>query len=154
MEWRSIPDFRWYEVNEVGEVRSWRMYGRGNKPAEEPHLMKTKIRFGKPSVILVDKDGKRTCRTVDGLMRLAGFPIGPTHYECLRRPIVKLDMDGNLVEQYPSLRDCARAHYIAESTLHWYLKGKNKKPFDRMYTFRYADDYYKQEDSPDGTNGT
>ena len=140
MDWRKIPEFGfWYEVNAVGEVRSWKSYGRREKPAEEPHILKRRIRFGKPSVILVDETGRKTCRTVDGLMLQAGFPIKPKKYSCMRKPVVKLDENGNLVEYYASIRECSKAHFISESTLHWYLQGKNKKPFDMHYTFRYAE---------------
>lgn len=60
MHWRAIPGFdRFYEINDEGEVRSWRCRGRR---AKEPHLLTAYMRHhGKESharyVKLTDSDG-------------------------------------------------------------------------------------------------
>lgn len=150
-EWRKIPGFGYrYEVSEKGEVRSWLMKGRGNMPAEEPHLMNPKNRFGTPSVVLLGADGKRHCLTVSGLMRDAGFIDSETHLQKMMRAVVKVDKQGNVVDEYQSVSEAARVHGCHNSTIDYYLKNRNKKLFDYEYTFRYAKEFYAEEGKPNG----
>jgi hypothetical protein len=150
-EWRKIPGFGYrYEVSEKGEVRSWLTKGTGKMPAEEPHMMKTKNRFGQPSVVLRGEDGKTHCRTISGLMRDAGFIEEESHLQKIMRPVVKIDKQGNVVGKYPSVKETARAHSCFDGTILYYLKGRNKRLFDLEYTFRYADEYYAEEWKPNG----
>ena len=151
-EWRKIPGFGYrYEVSERGEVRSWAQRGRGCMPAEEPMLLKAKERFGMPSVVLVREGGKRVCRTISSLMRDVGFIQVESHLAKIMRPVVKVDKEGKLISEYPSVREAARAHSVCDSTIWYYLKEHNKKWFDLHYTFRYADEFYKQEELTNGS---
>jgi hypothetical protein len=69
-EWRPIPGIEYYEVSDLGHVRSWRAHNHW----PIPHLLSTPIRDRYPKVTLWI-GGRITTRSVHGLVMLAF--VGP-----------------------------------------------------------------------------
>ena len=139
MEWRDIPGFGgWYQINEHGEVRSWRMKGAGIDRAKQPTILHGFVKNGGRRVNLVDEAGKEHCYTIRRLLHDVGYQSEPDHIK--RRPIEKLDKDGNVLERYPSVWAAAKANYVSTNQIRYYCNGKNKYLFEGCYTFRYAEE--------------
>lgn len=57
-----------------------------------------------------------------------------------RKPIVKIDKSGKIVEVYPSLHAASLANYMSEAAIRERCKGIVKRPFAGTgYSFRYDD---------------
>jgi len=75
--WKEIPGFPGYDVSCVGQVRSWRKRGAGDRRRQEPLLLKQHDLKGYKSVLLM-RDAKSTRVQVRRAVLLAfiGPPLG------------------------------------------------------------------------------
>lgn len=138
--WRNIPGYGgWYQINEHGEVRSWRMKGAGVDRAKQPTILRGFMKNGDRRVNLVDETGKEHCYTVRRLLHDVGYQTEPDRVK--RRPVVKVDEHGNVLERYPSVRAAGKANYVSTNQIIYYCNGRNKNLFDGYCTFRYAEDF-------------
>ncbi len=86
--WKTIPGFDQYEINQRGEVRSWRKKARSWRNPDEtlgwrqtPILIKgSETGFGYTAYILRDEIGKPCRRMAHRLVAIAflGFPVDKT----------------------------------------------------------------------------
>ena len=137
-EWRDIPGYDgWYQVNEHGEVRSWRMRGRGWKRLKDPVMIKGYIKNGRHCVNMTDYLGKVHCYTIKSLMKVVGFDVVDSRTK--GRPVEKVDGHGNVLESYPSARAAGRSNHISCDAVRYYCDGKNKNLISGCFTFRYAE---------------
>jgi hypothetical protein len=134
--WRDIPGYDgWYQINEYGEIRSWRVKGHHDERSKKPTLLRPFNKNGTYRVILTDTNGISRCKSVMRCMREVGYS---TPNRIVRRAVDKLDENGNVVEHYPSIRAAGEANYISGSSIDYYCKGRNTNLFCGKYTFRYA----------------
>jgi hypothetical protein len=163
--WRDIPGFDGaYQVNDQGDVRSWRLRGREHF-AKEPRMMVQFVRKrGKLShrryVKLTRPDGKSVDVAVLKIMVdvwMGGERPGMVPYHingdladhCVnnigfksrrdlgkltgaaakRKPVAKVDEQGEVVAVYSSARAAARANHMSYQTVLDRCNGKVKKPY-------------------------
>ena len=137
--WRDIPGYDgWYQINEHGQVRSWRMRGRGWERAKQPTIIKGFYKNGGRRVNLTDYAGKVHCFTIRRLLHDVGYQTEADRIK--RRSVVKVDEHGNVVERYSSVRAASKANYVNDSSIRYYCAGKNTYLFGGKYTFRYAEE--------------
>lgn len=155
-EWRTIPGFCGrYMINKEGDVVS--VLSRfGDR--ETPRLMKRTRRGDRVYVdLLVDRNTRRT-RSVMKLMAvtwirepakgeyvypLNGDPsdtrlenIGiSSRADIYKIAILKVDLEGNVIERYDSIEDAADGEYVSIPTIRYHLYGMAKKPFMGRYRF-------------------
>lgn len=63
------------------------------------------------------------------------------------RPVVFLNEDGDLIDEYRSIRQASRANYVDRRTISNMCNKKNKKSLAMGYAnaFMWADEYYEKE---------
>lgn len=136
MEFRDIPGYDgWYQINEQGDVRSWRVHGRKLQRANPPRILRGFWKNGQRTYILLDMEAVKHCKTVKYLMAEVGFPVDKL---LKHRPVEKLDEHGNVVARYPSIQAAADANFVSHPAIRFYCEGKNLNRFDGEFTFRYA----------------
>lgn len=136
MEWRDIPGYNGvYQINEYGTVRSFRKLGRKKGRTNHPRELKSYFVDNGWRVTLERDDGKKEHKRVNVLMYQVGFLSKKL---LSSRKVEKVDEHGTVVENYPSVSAAGKANYITHTAVRYYCDGKNKKPFDDKYTFRYA----------------
>ena len=79
--WKHIEGFSGYEVSDLGQVRSWRRSGPGNKLAETPRLLQPRLEKGYPRVVLM-QEGRPFNRFVHVLVLTAFVGPCPAGHEC------------------------------------------------------------------------
>jgi hypothetical protein len=76
-EWREIPGFLLYEIDQHGNVRSWRSHSPHRESSEEPHLLapqtRDTMRDGDPyvSYVIQDEEGVSKRRGLEWLLLAA-----------------------------------------------------------------------------------
>ena len=153
-EWRTIPGYGGrYMINRVGDVVS--VLGRfGGRTT--PKLLKKHIRSKSVCVYLMADGDKPRQRCVMRLMMAAwdcelsksevAYPIDGDYAntslenigvrkrsEDMTLPILKVDLDGNVVARYQNIEDAAEQEFVSEGCIRYHLHGMARKPFLGAY---------------------
>lgn len=150
-----------YRISDMGEVQSyyngaWRTMKpniRGMRRAHVDLMRKDGTRARTPIVRLmanafmggtregyciIHKNGDRLDNSVYNLKfetRVNACALGKG---AKRRPVIKIDRDGNEVEIYPSARAAAKANFLSHSAVTARCRGEMKDPFLRCeWDFKY-----------------
>lgn len=168
-EWRPIKAAPGYEINILGEVRSWR--GRWGKPAKPKKIRPYKNSAGAWAVHLMCDGGRKEfvvmALMVDAFLKK---PEGMVAYHLnmersdnrlinigfatksdvaklqmkknnvFRKTIAKISPDGEIVRYYRSAREAARHEFVSYQTIIDRCYGKVKNPFKLTgFDYRYTD---------------
>lgn len=154
-EWVAIEGYRWpYRINQEGCVQkqledgSWftltpyisggrsramvKMRTVDNRKVEVPlvWLMADAFMGGRrPGYGIVHKNGAKLDCSLWNLKFLPMKECGRLSCRAKRRPVEKVDRDGNVVEIYASAREAAEKNYISQNSIWARCNGKVKDPF-------------------------
>lgn len=163
-DWMDVPGYDgMYQVNRMGEVRSWRYRGakkRRDPKRLTPYTLKKGLNGRARFVKLTDRNGKSRDVKVIRLMVdswLGGCDGGNVPYhkngdlgdnslnnigitsrkklgqmcgaQAKRRPVAKVNRDGEVVSFYQSARAAARANFMSYQAVLDRCNGRVKKPF-------------------------
>nr|WTB36058.1 NUMOD4 domain-containing protein [Streptomyces sp. NBC_00830] len=95
-EWKAIPSFDgWYDVSDMGRVRSWKVRGRPHRAAE-PTILRDQEHKNGMRYVSLRKDGRYVKRLIHRLVMLA-FVGEPSEVEPLVLHLNKENADNRLV---------------------------------------------------------
>ncbi|MGN9098495.1 hypothetical protein [Flintibacter porci] len=103
-----------------------------NRKVEVPlvRLMADAFMGGRrPGFGIVHKNGAKLDCSLRNLKFLSPEECGRLSCRARRRPVEKVDMEGNVVEIYASAREAARKNYISQNSIWARCNGKVKDPF-------------------------
>ena len=158
--WRLIEGYKFpYRISDEGVVEvykgkwlpikpciSWnrahvRMRTKNGKQTKIPmvRLMADAFMGGvKPGHGIRHKDRSKLGNALHNLEQVPLNKCGEFGNQAPRKPIVKIDRDGNDVEIYKSVKEAATANFITHMTVTRRCKGEVKNPFDLIgYSFKY-----------------
>lgn len=145
--WKEIPGYRMpYRVSRGGEVQRLEdgvwvdVHGIDGRNSIMVNLLKKeKGRDRKaiarlvaeyfmggcpPGAVVVHVDGNRNNNSVGNLRIMSNMQIGKTYgYRGRRKPVVKEDSEGNVVDFYASASEAARANYFDTSLMRRRCRG-------------------------------
>lgn len=167
--WKFIEGYRFlYRINEYAEVQkrekdgSWRSvaqiantggnkhgvwatvnlakYPSGYKRVGVVQLMEGRfVPKRKPGQVYIRKNGQSMDCSARNLLLVSAAEATRRRGGPGRRPVEKIDRDGNVLEVYRSGKEAADANFFHLSTVHKRCKGEVKDPFANTgFTFRYS----------------
>lgn len=163
--WRAIPGYDgWYEISIDGEVRSWRANKSNNKRANEPYIMNPQRRKNGSCHVMLNRKNVKISHLM-AITWMGGIPKGmyvkhknknvmdnslynlefvtpkdfyKTSARGTRRPVFKIDKDGNILELYSSVTEAAKQNYLSVQRVIDRCKNRMKNPFSYAdFTFMY-----------------
>lgn len=143
-EWRPLkPHFISKKRDNMGcAMLSMAVYPKGMKKVSVTTLMEGRwLPKRKPGQIFRHKNGSRLDCSAWNMelttqSELARRLNGPG-----RRPVEKIDRDGNVLEVYRSVSEAARANFVCNACVHRRCSGKIADPFALTgFSFRYSAD--------------
>ncbi len=160
MAWKLIEGYKYpYRISDEGMVEvykgkwlpvkpriSWnrahvRLRTKDGKQTKVPvvRLMAEKFMGGiKPGHCVRHKDRARLGNALHNLEQVPLNKCGELGNQASRKPIIKIDRDGNEVEIYKSVQEAADANYISPMAVTRRCKGQIKYPFDLIgYSFKF-----------------
>ena len=126
-----------------------------NGNATEVSVMKIMVEVwlngGNPGLVPFHKNGDLADNYVDNIGFATKEQLGKmTGAKATRRPVVKIDPDGEIVSIYSSAREAGRENYISYQAVIDRCHGKVKKPYALDgHTYLYDDGEYMDYESGD-----
>lgn len=164
MAWKMIEGYKHpYRISDMGEVQSyyngawrtmkpqmggWRraciqLMRKDNTRSNVPivRLMANAFMGGtREGCCIIHKNGDRLDNSVYNLKFETRRNACALSNGAKRRPVIKIDSDGNEVEVYPSAKAAAKANFISQSAVTAHCRGEMKNPFLRCeWDFKYED---------------
>lgn len=163
MEYRNIEGYKHpYRISEEGTVEKKLKTGRWVviqpnvcrnvlrtkliRPDGSRHnvmiksLMRDHFMGGKrPGMCVICRNKMQTDCALENLMFVPRYSRFTSGANANRKPVVKIDEHGKIIEAYSSIREAARKNFISESCVSLRCKNKVKNPFSKAYfTFKFA----------------
>jgi len=122
--WKTIPGFTGYEVSNLGNVRSYRLKGRGNKLSSQSHSLETYTSVAGYKTVNIHQNGER--QRLYGVHRLIMFAFNGVSDQIVRHlnenpadnRIENLAYGGPMENRNDSLRLSAPAPSKIRALLH------------------------------------
>jgi len=151
--YRTIPDYPDYEINHRGDIRRlWRttkptnlkpsikkkqyiirlLSPEGQRKEERIHKLMQRTFFPPPKLgqVFYHKNGNRLDNWINNLAYICRYELGKaTGAKSKRKPVAKLDRNGELIETYASAREAARENFMSYQTIIDRCNGKVKVKF-------------------------
>lgn len=158
--WKLIEGYKYpYRISDEGQVEvykgkwisikptiSWnrahvRMRTKDGKQAKVPvvRLMANAFMGGiKPGHCVRHKDRSKLGNGFYNLEQVPLNKCGELGSQSSRKPVIKIDRDGNEVELYKSVQEAAEANYISTMAVSRRCRRQVKDPFDLIgFSFKY-----------------
>ena len=160
-KWVYIKGYKWpYRINEEGTVQKYyleewvtlepyltdnrarvSMRTKENKRVSVPvvWLMADAFMGGrKPGYSIVHKNHYRLDNSLGNLLIVSKKDAAYLSCGNRRRSVEKIDMDGNVIALYKSMKEAADANYISKNSVSERCRNKLKDPYRLTgFTFRY-----------------
>lgn len=96
-----------------------------------------------PGKVLYHKNGVKTDNWINNLAHISRHELGKkTGAKSRRKPVLKLDHDGEIVETYTSAREAGKANFMSYQTIIDRCNGKVKSKFaPDGYQYIWDEDY-------------
>ena len=164
MEWRAIEGYYYpYRISETARVQmfdngkwidisaklhptsrrvevSLRREDGSRKNASLAHLMADAFMGGcKPGYNIIHKNGMKTDCEIENLAFATKYETGKKYGGTARRkPVLKVDKNGELLSVYPSAAEAGKANFISVCQVKKHCRGIIKNPFKFIdFTFCY-----------------
>lgn len=177
--WREIPGFESvYEINYHGKIRRTCGKGKrtitpitkrgvavvrlvlpgGQRKEYRLHTLVAKAFLAppaQPGMVLYHPNGARKDNCAGNLEWITSKELGrKTGAAAKRRPVIKMDSQGDIVAFYPSARASARENYMSYQTIIDRCNGKCKSPFaPDGYMYKWDDEETDNEPTRLGIKG-
>lgn len=169
--WKMIDGYKWpYRINEDARIQKYSDDGwvdirpslyRGRSRAvvkmrlpdgtqkEVPvvWLMADAFMGGRrPGYAIVHKDGAKLNSCLWNLEFRSMSGAATMSCKNRRRPVLKIDREGNIVEIYKSLREASEKEYVNKNSVMARCFNRVQNPYDLTgYTYQYEDLYYQKK---------
>lgn len=92
----------------------------------------------KPGMFVTFRNGMVSDCALENLVYTTPTEVGKRYGGCCRRPVVKIDKRGRVVEAYGSVSEAARKNYMSTKAVQWRCDKKVRDPYKlNGFTFRY-----------------